>query len=126
MIEPVMSKNAGRLPAQCGIMCRIVTGCALPAPLLCGKSRWFEARGGAEVIIMASYEVVREIFNACSGNRMRDVSIEQIDSDDPAAYVRATVAGETVRINQTVLRDGTILLDVESADFRQRFSFTEI
>ncbi len=75
---------------------------------------------------MASYEVVREIYNACSGNRMRDVSIEEIDTDDPAAYVRGTITGKTLRIDETVLPDGTILLDVESAGLKQRFSFTEI
>ena len=37
---------------------------------------------------MAEYELVREIQNSCSGNQMRDVFFEEIETDDPVAYVR--------------------------------------
>ena len=43
---------------------------------------------------MAEYEVVREIQNSCSGNQMRDVFFEEIETDDPEAWVRALLGGE--------------------------------
>ena len=36
---------------------------------------------------MAEYELVREIQNSCSGNQMRDVFFEEIETDDPEAYL---------------------------------------
>ena len=30
---------------------------------------------------MAKYEVLREIFNQCSGNQMRDIYVEEVDID---------------------------------------------
>ena len=32
---------------------------------------------------MAEYELVREIQNSCSGNQMRDVFFDEIETDDP-------------------------------------------
>ena len=37
---------------------------------------------------MRAYEIVREIFNQCSNNQMRDVSFEEREVEDPEAYVR--------------------------------------
>ena len=35
------------------------------------------------------YELVHEIKNSCPNNQMRDVFIEEIETDDPVAFVRA-------------------------------------
>ncbi|MEG1524615.1 MAG: hypothetical protein RRZ24_01125 [Clostridia bacterium] len=75
---------------------------------------------------MKCYEMVREIYNACSGNQMRDVSIEEVALADPAAYVRSIVKGENVKIEEDLLSDGTIVLHVECAGLLQQFSFTEL
>ena len=32
---------------------------------------------------MAAYEVVREIQNLCRNNQMRDVFIDEVETDDP-------------------------------------------
>ena len=32
---------------------------------------------------MKHYEMIWEIFNNCSGNQMRDVHIEEVETDDP-------------------------------------------
>ena len=37
---------------------------------------------------MKSYETVWEIFNLCANNQMRDVFIDEIETDDTDAYVR--------------------------------------
>ena len=34
------------------------------------------------------YEVIREIKNSCSGNQMRDVFFDEIETDDPFSWVR--------------------------------------
>ena len=71
------------------------------------------------------YEVIREIFNKCSGNQMRDVFVSTVDTDDPEGYVRDLLKGKEVVIDKAVLPDGTIEFDVDIAGLKQRFSFTE-
>ena len=71
------------------------------------------------------YEMIREIFNKCSGNQMRDVFVSTVEADDPEAYVKDLLKGKDVVIEKDVQKDGTILFDVDIAGLRQRFSFTE-
>ena len=71
------------------------------------------------------YEVIREIFNKCSGNQMRDVFVSTVETDDPEGYVRDLLKGKEVMIDKAVLQDGTIEFDVDIAGLKQRFSFTE-
>ena len=71
------------------------------------------------------YEVIREIFNKCSGNQMRDVFVSTVDTDDPEGYVRDLLKGKEVVIDKAVLQDGTIEFDVDISGLKQRFSFTE-
>ncbi len=71
------------------------------------------------------YEVIREIFNKCSGNQMRDVFVSTVETDDPEGYVRNMLKGKEVVIDKSVLQDGTIEFDVDIAGLKQRFSFTE-
>ena len=35
------------------------------------------------------YEVISDIRNSCSGNQMRDVFYEEIETDDPDVWIRA-------------------------------------
>ncbi|MBO7728362.1 MAG: hypothetical protein J6S50_07620 [Oscillospiraceae bacterium] len=71
------------------------------------------------------YEVIREIFNKCSGNQMRDVFVSTVETDDPEGYVKDLLKGKEVVIDKSVLKDGTIEFDVDIAGLKQRFSFTE-
>lgn len=71
------------------------------------------------------YEVIREIFNKCSGNQMRDVFVSTVETDDPEGYVRNLLKGKEVMIEKDVLQDGSIQFDVDIAGLKQRFSFTE-
>ena len=71
------------------------------------------------------YEMIREIFNKCSGNQMRDVFVSTVETDDPEGYVRKMLKGREVAIDRDVLKDGTIVFDVDVAGLKQRFSFTE-
>ena len=42
---------------------------------------------------MQEYELVREIQNLCNNNQMRDIFFEEIETDDPEAYVRNLLKG---------------------------------
>ncbi len=70
------------------------------------------------------YELIREIFNQCSGNQMRDVFVSSVETDDTEAYLRALLAGREITIERTETRDG-VIYDVVTDGLRQRFSFTE-
>ena len=39
------------------------------------------------------YELVHEIKNQCPNNQMRDVFIEEVETDDPVAFVRSRLKG---------------------------------
>ncbi len=70
------------------------------------------------------YELIREIFNKCSGNQMRDVFVSTVETDDTEAYLRSVLVGNDIRIERTETRDG-VIYDVVTDGLPQRFSFTE-
>ena len=70
------------------------------------------------------YELIREIFNKCSGNQMRDVFVSTVETDDPEAYLRALLVGNEIEMERTETRDG-VIYDVVTDGLHQRFSFTE-
>ncbi len=72
------------------------------------------------------YEMIREIFNECSNNQMRDVFVEEIETPSPRKYLEDYLAGKEVKIEETVMPNGDLIYDVDIAGLRQRFSFTPI
>lgn len=70
------------------------------------------------------YELIREIYNKCSGNQMRDVFISNPDTDDPEEYVRDMLKGKLVKIEKDVFPDGTVIIDADVAGLQQRFTFS--
>ena len=75
---------------------------------------------------MKEYEIVHEIFNECANNQMRDVFFEEAEVEDPETYVRARHKDKELHLEKEVREDGTIVVDIESAGLKQRYSFTEI
>ncbi len=73
-----------------------------------------------------SYETVWEIFNQCPNNQMRDVFIDEIDTDDPEQYIKDKFRDQNYEYDQTQLPDGTIVFDIVASGMRQRYTFTEI
>ena len=71
------------------------------------------------------YEMIREIFNKCSGNQMRDVFVSEVETDDPEAYVRAFLADSSITLDYHRSDNGAHLFDVMVDGLHQRFSFTE-
>ena len=70
------------------------------------------------------YELIREIFNKCSGNQMRDVFVSEIETEDPEGYLRGMLVGNDITMDRTPTRDG-LIFDVVIDGLHQRFSFTE-
>ena len=75
---------------------------------------------------MKSYETVWEIFNLCANNQMRDVFIDEIETDDTDAYVRNKFKDKQITFEKTVLENGTIIYDINASWIKERHSFTEI
>ena len=57
---------------------------------------------------MAEYELVYEIKNLCRNNQMRDVFFEEVECDDPEAYLRGRLKGKTVEFSIHAVVDGLI------------------
>ena len=74
---------------------------------------------------MAEYELVREIPNLCPNNQMRDIFFDEVETDDPVAYVRQFLAGEP---ELTVERraDGAVTVFAVVDGMTQKFLFTPI
>ncbi|MDR2521994.1 MAG: hypothetical protein LBC72_05530 [Spirochaetaceae bacterium] len=72
------------------------------------------------------YELIREIFNNCSGNQMRDVFVSEIETADPGQIARQYLDGEDGTVEKTARADGVLVYDVTAAGLRQRLSFTEV
>ena len=72
------------------------------------------------------YEMIREIFNECANNQMRDVFVEEIETEDPKRYVEEYLSGKEIEIEEDRLKNGDIILNVNVSGLRQRFSFTPI
>ena len=75
---------------------------------------------------MKTYEVVREIPNLCANNQMRDVFFEEVETDDPVAYVKSILKGKSVEITTDVPAPGRINVYANIAGMVQKFLFTEV
>ena len=76
---------------------------------------------------MKCYEMVREIFNECQNNQMRDVFFDEIETDSVDETVAKLYAGEPdLTVERSVLKDGSIVFEINSSDLRQKITFTEI
>ncbi len=69
------------------------------------------------------YEVIREIFNRCSGNQMRDVFFEEISTEDPDEWMRKTEPHADT-IEKEILPDG-IKYRVMSKGLLSAYTLTE-
>jgi hypothetical protein len=79
-----------------------------------------------EALDMREYEMIREIFNNCSGNQMRDVEITTVETDDTDAFLRVYLKETEADIERIDAAPGTVIYEVSIAGLRERFSFTEV
>ena len=75
---------------------------------------------------MKEYEVVREIENQCGNNQMRDVFFEEIETDDPVAWVRNFLKGKNVTLTVDEPAPGRITVFADTDGITQKFLFTEL
>ena len=74
---------------------------------------------------MAEYEMVREIQNGCANSQLRDVAFQEIETDDPVAYVKGMLGEKGFdEISCDSMKDGEITVYVSSGGIRQKFLFT--
>ena len=71
------------------------------------------------------YELIREIFNNCSRNQMRDVFVSEVETDDPAGYLRNMLVGTEIQTTELHPGGNDVIFDVVTDGLHQRFSFTE-
>jgi hypothetical protein len=71
-----------------------------------------------------TYEMIREIFNLCSGNQMRDVFVSEIETDDLDGYVKQYLIGTEVSCERSVNDTGGIVYDIVTDDLKQRLTFS--
>lgn len=75
---------------------------------------------------MAEYELVREIQNLCPNNQMRDIFFDEVETDDPEAYVRSFLKGKAVSVTTDLRPDGTLTVYADCDGLTQKFVFTPI
>lgn len=68
------------------------------------------------------YELVHEIKNHCPNNQMRDIFIEEVETEDPAAFVRARLKGRIDELTVHERSDGVTIYAVCDG-LRHEFSF---
>ena len=75
---------------------------------------------------MATYELVREIQNLCPNNQMRDIFFEEVETDDPVAYVRHFLSGKQVDISSASTSADSVTVYASCDGLTQKFIFTLI
>ena len=75
---------------------------------------------------MAAYEMVREIQNLCRNNQMRDVFIEDVETDDPEGYVRSLLKGAVVELIADRKADGAVTVYASCDGITQKFLFAPV
>ena len=75
---------------------------------------------------MAEYELVREIPNLCRNNQMRDIFFDEVETDDPVAYVRAFLKDSTLEVTVDRKPDGSVTVYAVADGMTQKFIFTPI
>ena len=72
------------------------------------------------------YELVREIPNLCPNNQMRDIFFEEVETDDPVAYVQQLLQKSQVEITVDRKAGGAITVYAVADGLTQKFIFTPI
>lgn len=71
-----------------------------------------------------NYEMIREIFNQCSNNQMRDVYVSEIETDDTDSVAKKFCTGKNFTMEKEIKQDGVIVYELTVDGLRQRLSFT--
>ena len=77
-------------------------------------------------LMKKEYELVREIPNLCRNNQMRDVFFDEVETEDPVAYVREFLKDSQTELTVERLADGTVKIYAVADGMGQKFIFTPI
>lgn len=72
------------------------------------------------------YELVHEIQNLCRNNQMRDVFFQEVECEDPVAWVQQHLKGRAVGISEDKHGDGSVTVYCSCDGLTQKFVFTPI
>lgn len=72
------------------------------------------------------YEMVREIQNLCPNNQMRDIFFDEVETDDPVAYVQHFLHGKAVDVSYESGTNGSVTVYATCDGLIQKFIFTPI
>lgn len=72
------------------------------------------------------YEMVRQIKNLCPNNQMRDIFFDEVETDDPAEYVRQFLQGKALDISVDLGVNGAVTVYATCDGLIQEFVFTPI
>ena len=75
---------------------------------------------------MREYELVWEIQNLCRNNQMRDIFFEEVECEDPEAYVRQRLKGKAPETSVDPGPNGQVTVHATVDGLIQRFVFTPI
>ena len=69
------------------------------------------------------YELVHEIKNHCPNNQMRDIFIEEVETEDPVSFVRERLKGRIDELTVNERPDG-VTIHAVCDGLRHAFNFT--
>ncbi len=72
------------------------------------------------------YELIYEIKNSCGNNQMRDVFFEEIECDDPAAYLKDRLKGRASEFTVETAAGGCVTVHALVDGLREKYVFTPI
>ena len=75
---------------------------------------------------MREYELVHEIQNQCPNNQMRDIFFEEIECDDPEAWLRQRLAGKQAQLSVEHSVGGAVTIFALVDGMTEKFVFTPI
>lgn len=70
------------------------------------------------------YELVHEIKNLCRNNQMRDIFFEEIECDDPVAYLKDRLKDKQVEMSVEKGPNGTVTVHATVDGLIEKFVFT--
>ncbi|MBR4971404.1 MAG: hypothetical protein IKY59_00370 [Oscillospiraceae bacterium] len=72
------------------------------------------------------YEMVREIKNLCPNNQMRDIFFDEVETDDPVAFVRSFLKGKATDVAVEAGENGAVTIHATCDGLIQKFVFTPV
>ena len=72
------------------------------------------------------YELVHEIKNLCRNNQMRDIFFEEIECEDPEAYLRTRLQGKQLELSREDGPGGCVTIHALVDGMMEKYVFTPI